>query len=132
MTINRCFRRGAKEELGINVDDPILSPMNVFQVFFVKSLFQVALAGYSKFEGTFEELRALPAQDKPLEHESMESFEFGSKAMSKLLIGGELIPFVRDILIDFCKVKNIDVDMTENGGEKVDHGSGGMTLLRAA
>lgn len=116
VTIQNCFRRGAKEELGIDVDDPMLGQLSVFQVFFVKSLFQVALAGYSKFDGTFEELNSLPAQDKPLEHEYMESFEFGPKSMSKLISHGDLIPYVRDILIDFCKVRGIDVDPSAGRG----------------
>ncbi|WP_162930170.1 hypothetical protein [Pseudophaeobacter sp. EL27] len=116
VTIQNCFRRGAKEELGINLDDPMLGELSVYQVFFVKSLFQVALAGHCTFDGTFEELRSLPAQDKPLEHESMESFEFRVRPMSKLVNSGELIPFARDLLIDLCRIRGIDVDSTLGKG----------------
>lgn len=116
VTIRNCFRRGAKEELGVDPDDPRLSNLTVYQVFFVKSLFQVALAGYCTYDGPFEELRSYPAQDKPLEHESMESFSFTPRVMSKLISSDEIIPCIRDILIDLCKLKSIDIDLSTDRG----------------
>ncbi|MCZ4288147.1 hypothetical protein [Hoeflea alexandrii] len=116
VTISNCFRRGADEELGIKPEDPMLGELIVYQVFFVKSLFQVALAGYCKYDATFEEMRSLTGKDKPLEHKDMISVQFNSRNMSEFIMRGDIIPCIRDILIDLCRLKGLKIDLTYGKG----------------
>lgn len=45
ITVDNCFRRGMAEELGISPSSRLLSPVHVFDVFFVPDLFQFGLFG---------------------------------------------------------------------------------------
>lgn len=93
ITIDNCFRRGMEEELGIAVNSRALSPIHIYDIFFVPDLFQIGLFGWAIYEGDWFDLKYERAQDRALEVEEVFKVKFDSKNIEKLLNSGEVIPY---------------------------------------
>ena len=93
ITVDNCFRRGMAEELGIAPSSRLLSPIHVFDVFFVPELFQLGLFGWAVYEGDWFDMKFARAQDRPLEVQEVLNYKFDRETVKSLTAGQEMVPY---------------------------------------
>lgn len=93
ITVDNCFRRGMAEELGIAPSSRLLSPIHVFDVFFVPELFQFGLFGWAVYEGDWFDMKFARAQDRPLEVKEVLNYKFDRKTVKSLTADQEMVPY---------------------------------------
>lgn len=93
ITVNKCFRRGMEEELGIDRSSRHLSPIHVFDIFFVPDLFQFGLFGWAVYEGDWFDMKFARAQDRPLEVREVLNYKFDRDTIKNLTAGNEMVPY---------------------------------------
>lgn len=93
ITVDNCFRRGMAEELGISPSSRLLSPVHIFDVFFVPDLFQFGLFGWAIYEGDWFDMKFARAQDRALEVRDVLSYKFDRETVRQLTSGEEMVPY---------------------------------------
>lgn len=93
ITVDNCFRRGMAEELGISPSSRLLSPVHIFDVFFVPDLFQFGLFGWAIYEGDWFDMKFARAQDRPLEVREVLNFRFDRETVKNLTNDQNMVPY---------------------------------------
>lgn len=93
ITVDNCFRRGMAEELGIAPSSRLLSPIHIFDIFFVPGLFQFGLFGWAVYEGDWFDMKFARAQDRPLEVQEVLNYKFDRDTVKNLTAGNKMVPY---------------------------------------
>lgn len=93
LTVDNCFRRGMAEELGISPTTRLLTPIHIYDIFFVPDLFQFGLFGWAIYEGDWFDLKFERAQDRPLEVRDVRKYDFDHETIHELIEKDAMIPY---------------------------------------